>query len=326
MDEPRICIVGAGNLSTNRIYPYIGAAGGVLAGVCDLDREKAQRNARRFGGTAYSDMEEMIDKEHPDGIMICVGPGAHAALAPQALRKGVPVYTEKPPARNAAEALAVARVAAETGVLCMTAFKKRYAACYSRAREWIDAYPCGDLYSISIDYCSAQYPNDDRRQFLLDFGIHHIDLIGYLAGDPVEVFAFAKGLDAYAVSIRFANEAVGSMNLNDGRSWNLPTEEMEITIRGGNAMTIHNTSSWRICENGKATEWREPPTFISRGEGGYETGHRAEIDEFFAAITEKRTTTRSQVYESYKSMVLYEAIRESAETGGVVRPTYETVD
>ena len=44
--EPRICIVGAGHLSTSRIYPYIGAAGGVLAGVCDLDIEKAERNAR----------------------------------------------------------------------------------------------------------------------------------------------------------------------------------------------------------------------------------------------------------------------------------------
>lgn len=27
-NDPRICIIGAGALSTRRIYPYIGAAGG----------------------------------------------------------------------------------------------------------------------------------------------------------------------------------------------------------------------------------------------------------------------------------------------------------
>ncbi len=32
MNEPRICIVGAGNLSTRRIYPYMGAAGAILGG------------------------------------------------------------------------------------------------------------------------------------------------------------------------------------------------------------------------------------------------------------------------------------------------------
>jgi predicted dehydrogenase len=53
MNEPRICIVGAGSLSTRRIYPYIGAAGAQLVGVCDLDVEKAQRNARLFGGQVY---------------------------------------------------------------------------------------------------------------------------------------------------------------------------------------------------------------------------------------------------------------------------------
>ena len=61
MSEPRICMVGAGNLSTKRIYPNIGAAGARLAGVCDLDAGKAERNARSWGGTVYTDMDEMID-------------------------------------------------------------------------------------------------------------------------------------------------------------------------------------------------------------------------------------------------------------------------
>lgn len=322
-NDPRIAIVGAGSLSTKRIYPYIGAAGARLVGVCDLDAEKAERNARRFGGRAYGDMEEMLDTEKPDGVIICIGPEAHAELAPLVMRKGIPVYTEKPPAASAAAAYDVARVSSETGVLCTTAFKKRHSAAYERAKEWLGQYDSAEWYSISIDYASAQYSHESpRRSFLLDFAIHIIDLVGFLFGDVEKVCAFAKGLDAYAVSLLFANGAVGTLNLNCGRSFTVPTEEVEISVRGGNFMTIHNSACWRITENGKPAEWREPPTFTSAGDSGNDTGHFAEIVDFVAAIQEDRTT-RSNIYESYKSMVLYEAIAASAASGTPVEVKYE---
>ena len=99
-------------------------------------------------------------------------------------------------------------------------------------------------------------------------------------------------------------------------------EEVEITARGGNFMTVHNSSSWRLTENEKPREWREPLTFISAGDSGNDTGHLAEIVDFVAAIQEGRTT-RSNIYESYKSMLLHDAIRESARTEQVVGVRYE---
>jgi predicted dehydrogenase len=241
------------------------------------------------------------------------------------MRKGFPVYTEKPPAPSAASALEVARVASETGMLCTTAFKKRYNTAYSKAKEWLGQFDPADRYAISIDYASAQYANDcPRRSFLLDFAVHIIDLVGYLFGDVRQVFAYAKGLDAYAVSLQFADGSVGSLSLSCGRSFSIPTEEVEITVKGGNFMTIHNSSAWRITENGQPKEWREPPTFTSSGDSGNETGHLAEIVDFLAAIREGRST-RSQIYESYKTMVLFEAIQASAETGQPVDVAYQSL-
>lgn len=325
MSDPRICIIGAGGLSTKRIYPNIGAAGGELVGVCDLDQEKATRNSRRFGGQVYDDFTKMLKQEKPDGVIICIGPEQHAELAKQVLQLGYPVYTEKPPAACAADALKVAKVAKETGLLCTTAFKKRYATANNRAREWLEKFPKEDWYSLSIDYASAQYSNEsERRSFILDFAIHIIDLTSFLFGDVAQVFCFAKDMDAYAVSLKFVNGAVGCLNLNDGRSFGVPTEEVEISVRGGNFMTIHNSSIWKISEDQKPVEWREPPTFTSAGDSGYETGHLAEIEDFFAAIQERRET-RSTIYESYKSMVLYDAIVKSATTGKVVDVKYEVI-
>ena len=325
MDEPRICIVGAGSLSSRRIYPYIGAAGARLVGVCDLDRDKAERNARRFGGNVYTDMGQMLDAERPDGAILCIGPEAHAQLAPVVMKRGIPVYTEKPPAATAADALAVARVSAETGVLCTTAFKKRYAAAYGRAVEWLAGFPEAERESISLDYASARYRNDGpRSSFLLDFALHAIDLVRYVFGEVAEVFCFTKDRHSYAVSLRFDHGGVGVMNLTDGRSFGVPTEEMEITVAGGNFMTVHNSSCWRIAEGGKCTEWREPPTFTSAGDSGNDTGHLAEIVDFLAALRDGRTT-RSSIAESYRSMVLYEAIARSAKTGQVVGVESEEV-
>ncbi len=150
-------------------------------------------------------------------------------------------------------------------------------------------------------------------------------MITYLFGDVKKVFAFSKGMDAYAVSLEFENGAVGSMNLNDGRSFKLPTEEIEISIKGGNFMTIHNSSSWRITENEQAKEWHEPNTFISSGDSGLDTGHLAELIDFVDAIKEKRNMTRSSIYESYKSMVLYEAIKESSESQKIIDIEYDSL-
>lgn len=324
---PRICTVGAGALSTNRIYPYIGVAGAQLVGVCDLNQTKAERNATLFGGTAYDDVAKMLTAEKPDGVIVCIGPSQHARIAKQVMEAGIPVYTEKPPAPSATDALTVAMVSKKTGVLCMTAFKKRYSVAYDTAKKWLSKFHEDQHLSISVDYCSAHYANDpanERSIFLLDFGIHIIDLVSYLMGDVAEVCAYTRDGHAYAVSLRFVTGAVGTLNLTDGRSFKIPTEEVELTVAGGNFMTIHNSSSWRATEDGTACEWREPPTFVSSGDSGYETGHLAEIQEFLAAV-QGGTTPRSVIAESYKSMVLYEAIRDSSASGRPVPARYEEV-
>jgi myo-inositol 2-dehydrogenase/D-chiro-inositol 1-dehydrogenase len=318
----RLCVIGCGFLSSRRIYPYLAPAGAKLVGMCDLDRPKADEKARIYGGTAYSEVEEMLAEQKPDGVIICTGPKGHALLATQVLKLGYPVYTEKPPALTAADALEVARVSKETGLLCTTAFKKRYSHAYTRAQMWAGQFPPDQLLSLSIDYCSAPYTNDDmHNDFLLDFAIHMIDIAPFLFGDVAQVFAFSKGKDAYAVSLKFKNGAVGTLNFNDGRSFTVPTEEVELTAKDGHYMSIHNSSNWKIGVKDQGTEWREPPTFTSGGDSGRDTGHLSEIEDFIAALKEKRTT-RSNIYESYKTMVLYEAIRKSADTGETIKPTF----
>ena len=319
MTDPRVCIVGAGNHSSGFVTPKIGSAGGDLVGVCDLDREKAERNARRWGGTAYTDMETMVDEERPDGVIIVVGAAAYAELAPVVIEREIPVYTEKPPAPTADEALELARMADAADVVYSVGMKQRYATVYDRAKRWIDSFDPSRKYSIALTRGLGDY--GEGGGVLLGSGIHSIDLLQYLFGDVDRVMAFAKGRQAYAVSMQFADGAVGTFEINDGRSFEVPAEEMEITIEGGNFMSIHNSCEYRITEDGEPSEWHEPPMWIAPGDPGHETGLLTELEAFFASI-ESGESTRSSIYESYKSMELYEAILDAAERGRPVEVTY----
>ena len=315
-NDPLLCVIGAGRHASAHLYPNIGRVGAQLAGVCDLDREKAERNARRFGGRAYVDYERMLNIEAPDGVLICIGPDAHAELAQAVMKQGFAVYTEKPPASTAADAKQVLEVSNATGRLCMTAFKKRYALPYRHAHEWIRKHSDDARRSLSIEYASGPYHGGN---FLLDFAIHAIDLVGYLFGAVEAVSATESRTEhaVYAVTLTFACGAIGTMTLSDARSFEVPTETVELTLDGGSWMSIENSARYRIVEDESPTAWHEPPTFVSAGEGDASTGHVRELEAFLNALT-GGSEPPSSIASSYRSMVLYEAIEHAVNTNSVV--------
>lgn len=326
-----VCVVGTGDLSTRRIYPYLGPVGMRLAGACARHLDHAAEKCEVYGGNPYTDYREMIEKEVPDAVLGCVGPAVHADLAEFCLDRRIPVYTEKPPAESVARVLDLVQRSAETRTLWFTGFKKRYAACYRQAREWLTGFDPADLISFSFDYCSGKYGpgNLPGGAFLHDFCIHIIDLTSWLFGEAEAVSVFSKGEDAFAASLRMKSGMVGTLTMNDHRSFDIPTEECEITVAGGNAMTISNSSRRRVSRGGKPAEWREPITFLSKGDSGYDTGMLSEIEEFAELVREGWSGERSleNARASYRGMVLYEAIAESAVDAGVlVFPKYQSPD
>jgi predicted dehydrogenase len=324
-NDTRVCIVGAGSFASRRIYPYLGPAGTKLLGICTRSLASSQLNAERYGGNQYTDLDKMLDTEKPDCVIACVGPAEHPELAIRIMEKGYPVYTEKPQALDSGNSFRMAEVSNTTGQLCSIAYKKRYATVFDRAKKWIKSFPTERLSSISIDCASGPFENTEQgNSFLMQCGIHIIDLIIFLYGDVSKLLCFAKGMNAYAINMTFASGAIGTMNLGDTGSMAVPTEEMEIGIEGGNFMRIHNGSEYKICESEKCVEWREPTTFMSSGDSGHDTGILTELIDFFAAVREGRTT-RSNIFESCKTLLLYEAILESVDSGQIVEIDYSGI-
>ena len=84
-----------------------------LAAVCDLDLEKAKTYGEQFGfARAYSDLEEMVAREKPDGIVAVTPIEYTEEVAGRIMRLGLPLVIEKPPGGNRVQARRLAALAA----------------------------------------------------------------------------------------------------------------------------------------------------------------------------------------------------------------------
>jgi predicted dehydrogenase len=316
----RLGIIGAGNLSSRRIYPSLHYIENLqLAAVCDLDEAKAKRNARRFGAErVYTDHRVMLAEGALDAVVVCVDPRAHETLAIEVMEAGLPVYTEKPPAVTAAGARRVLETSRRTGRLCVTAFKKRYAPAYLKAKSIVESPAFGSPHLLSIDYASGPYRNDPsnpRTMFLLDFALHIIDLTRYLFGEVAEVFAWERELTAYAVSLRFANGALGTLALTSHRDYAVSTEKVELTGGQGRMLSLANSVELTYWQDKEIKAWHSPSFSTAGGDSLVETGFQGELAAFVGACR-GGAEPPSTIASSYRTMLLYEAIKDSAGAGG----------
>ncbi len=317
MTHPRIAIIGAGSLSGAQIYPRIAKAGAKLAAVCDLDENKAKARTALYGGKVYTDMDKMLAEEPLDGVMVCVGPGFHPVGAQKVMKAGLPVYTEKPAAESSAEVLDILRVQRETGQLYMCAFKKRYADGYRRAKEFIDSPAFGQPSMLSMFKSFRPYLNTSlRRDFLLDFCVHGIDLATYLFGNVDEVYAYSPEKNTYVATLKYVNGAAGTLSFCGHRP-NRMEEVVEITGEDS-YMTLWDSSAWRAYTHGEISEVKDANFATAGGNGGNTSGHQSEIDTFIQAIQGKAEIV-SDAEACFHSMLLYEAIRDSAASDKVVK-------
>ena len=190
---------------------------------CDLEREKADRNARRFGALkAYTDFREMIEAEHPDAVAVCGPPSMHHELGLACLDLGCHVFLEKPPALTAAQTKELVDGAQRAGKMGMVATHWRHAQAHRTARQLAEEEEFGPVLSFRCHY-AAPGPKSGIwgaesavHGYLLGQVIHPVDCMRFLVGqEVVEVYAAISerpdGTTSYAVTFRFDGGAVGNM-------------------------------------------------------------------------------------------------------------------
>jgi 1,5-anhydro-D-fructose reductase (1,5-anhydro-D-mannitol-forming) len=149
--------------------------------------------------------DEIINNPNIDAVFICTPNYRIQPLVIQALKAGKHVFSEKPPAFNAAQVEEIRVAEAEAaGKKLMYGFNHRHHASIQRMKEIVDSGEMGRIlwmrgrYGKEVDESFLQGWRANKELsgggIMLDQGIHMLDLFLHLGGDFDEVHSVVSNL------------------------------------------------------------------------------------------------------------------------------------
>ncbi|MCL6625752.1 Gfo/Idh/MocA family protein [Alicyclobacillus shizuokensis] len=284
----RIGFIGVGGIAEVHLRNIAATDGAQVAAMYDVNPERLQEMAHRYGCAAYDDMQEMLQQAALDAVYVCVPPFAHGEIEFSVLEHGLPMFVEKPisigedPARQILDTIESRRSIVAVG------YHWRYAQAAQRAKErlagripaMVQGYWMGDMPMVSwwrrMDQSGGQ---------LVEQTTHIVDLARYLLGNVREVYAvFAqRGMqdivegvtvpDVGCITLRFENGAVGTISntclLNQGYTVGLDilTRDAILEIRG-DGLTERTTAQTVIYRNQENPYLSEDIAFLDAVRSG----------------------------------------------------------
>lgn len=205
----KVAIIGVGGISNEHIKGYLALPDEVeLYAFCDINEKTLKEKGEKYGiKRLFTDYNEMLKDEAIDAVSVCTWNSEHAPATIAALNAGKNVLCEKPMAVTAEDAQRMQDAAEKNGKLLQIGFVRRYGNDCKIVKEFIENGDLGDIYYSKATYlrrdgCPGGWFSDKSRSGggpLIDLGVHVIDLVRYLMGnpEPVSVYGatFQKLLD-----------------------------------------------------------------------------------------------------------------------------------
>ncbi|NII26002.1 Gfo/Idh/MocA family oxidoreductase [Pseudoflavitalea sp. X16] len=191
-----VYMIGAGGIVNDAHLPAYQLAGYTVAGIYDMDTAKAQATAARFGIAAvYNELPAMVLAAGDTGIFDIAVPADHLTAVLQVLPANARVLMQKPMGMDYAQATEILSITRTKKMTAAVNFQLRYAPFITAARKLIDDGVIGELCDIEVNvnvhtpWDLWKFLYESPRVEILYHSIHYIDLIRWLAGNPVGVFA-----------------------------------------------------------------------------------------------------------------------------------------
>ena len=289
--------------------------------------EELQRDFKLSGATVYKGWEDAAGRGQADGVLITLPQMLHPEAAIRALKAGLNVLVEKPLALDMAGARAVYEEAGRhPDQTVMVNQNFRWRPHVQALRKAVQDGLVGRVGHVMVE-CRQQlrrttvggWREKMSDPFLLDFAIHHFDMMRYaLADEVVRVMAqsfrpswsWLEGSPAAAAIVTMRKGAVvdyGGTMVSLGLE---TTQEGLVTIIGEKG-TLHLDGKSQLNLLGQGDPRVLPQEPIPGGELGYS------LNEFLGAVREKRRP-KTCVVEHIKSLAVMLAAAESSRRGGAV--------
>jgi predicted dehydrogenase len=194
----RIAIAGAGAVAHSHAKAVRKIKNTELAAVCDVLPEKAEGFAKQYGCNAYTNLDEMLDRENADTIILGIPTFLHAEYTERCAARGRHILCEKPIEMSLGDAKKMAASQKKYGIKLMIAQVVRFWSGYTDAKRMYDAGELGDIL-MAVFSRSSTVPArggwiidpEKGRGAIQDMHIHDIDFITGLFGPADRVFSHA---------------------------------------------------------------------------------------------------------------------------------------
>jgi len=195
----RMALVGAGFIGSVHAGNLAAHPGVDFALVYDVDPDRAQAVATRYGTVATTKIEDAFDPERIDAVFIASSTDSHADNLRRAADAGLAALCEKPIDKDLMAAIDVVDYVTARDGRVMMAFNRRFDRDYGALQRAVAAGDVGDVELIQMTSRGPVVPPLDYIKvsggIMRDSAVHFFDLTRFIAGaDPVEVFASGSAL------------------------------------------------------------------------------------------------------------------------------------
>lgn len=335
----RLGVIGAGGISHSHILAARSSANRErvrVTAIADIDEKRSAEQAKNYGiERTYADYREMLTSGEIDAVSVCTPPFLHVEQSTAALEAGLHVICEKPVSPTLAGLDAIAEAQRKSGKVFEGVFQHRVGQGAQQVKALIDAGAFGrlrfglseTLWQRPQEYYDVWWRGTWEQEcggVTMGHGIHSIDMLAWLMGEPESLIADAATTkldivveDTSAATVRFRNGAIGqiivTVNAQDNRS--------RLEIFGDRLQAVSSESAYDPT--------REPFRFASTEDGvadaaaaeaarlvpeGAKHLHVAMLSDFLDAIDGKRPPLVPPE-ECRRSMELITGMYKSAMTG-----------
>lgn len=311
----------------------------------------------------FKHYQELIDMNGLEAVFIATPPQWHALQFIAACEKGLDIFCEKPLCYDPMEGLAMIEAAEKAGNIVAIGFQRRQSEAFKYAQNFINEGRAGDIHQVvaqihyranpgdntiqeppasldwdewcgpapkldyrpSIGHISWRLEKEYGNGHLVDWGIHHIDIVRRILGETIPIEFRATG-GTYALKDRITTPDTLTVNMDFGktpvvwqhRMWGTgdPNPEFNngIFFHGDRSTVFVSDSkfrAWPAGDNGEKIEL-EIPT-----EGGMQQLHMA---EFINAVKRRDMSgISSTVEDAFCSSTTVQLAMIAYETGSTVK-------
>jgi predicted dehydrogenase len=187
----RIGVIGCGWIAETHLA-NLEALGEEVSCVCDPDPGRRAWAAGLTGAEQFADWEALLERGEPEAVLVLTPPRLHRAVTVEALERGLPVYLEKPVARELDEARVIVDAVERSGVVCAIGYQWRAISWLPELRELFGERSLGLLAVRMFGATAGRTWFTDQAAGggqVLERASHGIDLVQAIAGPAVSVSA-----------------------------------------------------------------------------------------------------------------------------------------